>query len=76
MRKLAQALGVGKSTVHRWLRGEPIPDTYSVKFCQLVNEDTLLQVLKGEQLLERYGLIDYHRNINKPPGISTRPCSS
>jgi len=66
VRKLAQLLGVGKSTVHRWLRGEPIPNAYAVKFCQLVDEDTLLQVLKGEQLLQRYGLLDHRGNINKP----------
>ncbi len=36
------------------------------KFCELVDEDTLLQILKGEQLLEKYGLVDYQGNINKP----------
>ncbi len=66
VRKLAQVLGVGKSTVHRWLRGEPIPESYAVRFCMLVDEDTMLQVLKGKQLLQRYSLVDVNDNINKP----------
>ena len=70
VRKLAQILGVSKSTVHRWLKGDPIPNTYAVKFCMIIDEDTMLQVLKGEQLLKRYGVLDYQGNINKPLALA------
>lgn len=56
--KLAQMLGVGKSTIHRILKGEQEPPgIVRARLCEILSEDELMEIMKGEQLLRRYGLL-------------------
>jgi len=68
IRKLASLLDVSKSTLHRCLKGkQPIPASLKVRLCGLLpeEEEELLHVLKGKDLLAWYGLLDSNSNINK-----------
>ena len=66
VRKLAELLGVGKSTVHRVIRGEQKPSAIiRIRLCEIIPEEELLQILKGPQLLRQYGLVDSEGRINK-----------
>jgi len=67
IRKLASILKVSKSTLHRCLKGEQsIPAVLRARLCEILPEEELLRVLKGKDLLTRYGLLDSNGNINKP----------
>jgi len=67
VRKLAELLGVSKSTFHRVIKGEQKPPAIlRVKLCTMLPEEELLQILKGPQLLQQYGLIDENGRLNKP----------
>lgn len=67
VRKLAEMLGLGKSSVHRILRGEQAPPlVLRVKLCETLPPEELIKVLKGGELLRRYGLADDEGRLNKP----------
>jgi hypothetical protein len=67
VRKLASLLRVSKSTLHRCLKGEQsIPVVLRARLCEILSEEELLRILKGKDLLARYGLLDANGNINKP----------
>jgi len=67
VRKLAQMLEVGKSTVHRIIQGkqEP-PGIVRVRLCNILSEEELLQILKGRQILLQHRIIDEEGRLNKP----------
>ena len=65
IRKLATLLGVSKSSLHRWLKGESIPTIERMKLCKQLSEDELLQILKGPQLLRQYNIVDESGRLNK-----------
>ena len=71
VRKLAGMLGVGKSTIHRVLAGrqEP-PGIVRVRLCEILSEEELMEILKGRQLLARYGLVDDEGRLNKPLALA------
>ena len=48
------------------MKGEqPIPASLRARLCELLPEEELLHILKGKDLLARYGLLDSNGNINK-----------
>jgi len=48
------------------LKGEQsIPASLRARLCELLPEEELLRILKGKDLLARYGLLDNNGNINK-----------
>ncbi len=66
VRRLARMLGVGKSTVHRVLKGEQEPPPIvRARLCEILSEDELMEILRGEQLLRRYGLLDGEGRLNR-----------
>ena len=66
VRKLAEKLGVGKSTVHRVLRREqPPPGIVRVRLCELLPEEEVLRILRGPQILRAYNLVDDEGRLNK-----------
>jgi len=66
VRDLEKLLGVGKSTIHRVLKGlQKPPDKLRAKLCEAVPEEELLKVLKGRDLLMMYGLIDSEGRLNE-----------
>ncbi len=66
VRKLAEALGASKSSTHRWLKGESILVLIRMKLCEMLPEEELVQILKGPELLRKYGLVDEEGRLNKP----------
>ncbi len=66
IRKLAQLLNVGKSTIHRILtnKQEP-PAIVRANLCKILTEEELMQILKGRQILLRYGLLDEEGRVNR-----------
>ncbi len=71
VRKLAQVLGVSKSTLHRCIRNEQaVPTVLRVKLCEVLSEEELLQVLKGKELLKKYGLLDNEGRLNKAVALA------
>ena len=66
IRKFVQLLGVSKSTLHRCIKGEQtLPLILRIKLCELVPEEELLQILKGRDLLRKYGLLDNDGRLNR-----------
>jgi len=71
VRKLAELLHVSKSTLHRCLRGEQsIPLALRARLCEVLSEEELIQVLKGRELLKRYGLVDSEGRLNKAVALA------
>ncbi len=71
VRRLAQMLGVGKSTIHRILKGEQEPPAIvRARLCEILSEDELMEILRGEQILRRYGLLDEEGRLNKALALS------
>lgn len=49
------------------MKGEQsIPAVLRARLCEILPEEELLHILKGKDLLARYGLLDVNGNINKP----------
>ena len=66
VRKLAELLHVSKSTLHRCLRGQQsISLALRARLCEVLSEEELIQILKGRELLKRYGLVDSEGRLNK-----------
>ena len=60
IRKLAHALGVSKSSLHRMIKGEQargIARIVDYRACLLLDEEELITILKRRQVLEAIGLI-------------------
>jgi intergrase/recombinase/DNA-binding XRE family transcriptional regulator len=71
IRKLAQMLGVSKSTIHRIVSGKQQPlAIVRYRLCEVLSEEELLQVLKGKQILLQYGLIDEEGRLNKAVALA------
>lgn len=59
-------LGVGKTTIHRVLKGEQEPPVVvHARLCEVLSEDELMEILRGELLLRKYGLLDGEGRLNK-----------
>ncbi len=62
IRKLAQGLGVSKSSLHRLLKGKRISGTTArivyYRVCKLLGEDEFYSIINREQLLRSIGLLD------------------
>jgi len=59
-------LSVSKSTLHRCLRGEQsIPLVLRARLCEVLPEEELVRILKGRELLRKYGLVDSEGRLNK-----------
>jgi len=72
IRKLAQALSVSKSSLHRILKGEQaggIARIVDYRACLLLDEEELIAILKRRQVLEAIGLIKDGK-VNVPLLIS------
>jgi len=66
VRKLASLLSVGKSMIHCILKNEQlVPTILRIKLCEIIPEGELAGLLKGRELLRRYGLIDEEGRLNK-----------
>lgn len=66
VRDLERLLGIGKSTIHRVLKGEQKPlAELCIALCGAVSEEELLKILKGRDILMRYDLIDGEGRLNK-----------
>jgi len=62
---LEKLLGIGRSTIHRVLKGlQKPPEILRIKLCEVVSEEKLLKVLKGRDILMRYGLIQMGRSTD------------
>jgi len=68
IRRLAEALGVSKSSLHRIIRGEQtgsLVHLVDYRVCLLLDEEEFLAVLKRRQVLEAIGLVKDGR-VNIP----------
>lgn len=65
IRDLADKLDVGKSTIHRILQGKRPSPEVCIKLCEVLPEEELLHILKGPQILRKYGIIDENERLNK-----------
>ena len=67
VRKLAEQLKVSKSSLHRMLKREQaIPVSLRARLCESLPPEELLRVLRGEELLRKYGIVDEEGELNKP----------
>ncbi|MEB3765652.1 MAG: hypothetical protein GSR77_05770 [Desulfurococcales archaeon] len=52
--------------MHHCLRGQQsIPLALRARLCEVLSEEELIQILKGRELLKRYGLVDSEGRLNK-----------
>jgi len=66
IRDLEKLLGIGRSTIHRIIKGlQKPPEILRIKLCEAVSEKELLKILKGRDNLMRYGLIDSGDRLNR-----------
>ena len=71
VRKLAEPLHTSKSTLHRCLRGEQsIPLVLRARLCEVLPEEELVRILKGKELLKKYGLLGDEGRLNRAVAIA------
>jgi len=52
--------------VYRWLQARAvIPASVRMRLCEMLSEEELVQLLRGKELLKKYGLLDSEGRFNK-----------